>query len=70
MTSRSGTARPPRDLPRGGRFGAWPRCRTRYPNTRRPRKGGRTMRRDPMDLIYLLGMFGPVIVLLFILLAR
>lgn len=31
---------------------------------------GRPMRRDPMDLIYLLGMFGPVIVLLFILLAR
>ncbi|MFJ7250135.1 hypothetical protein ACIQWA_36625 [Kitasatospora sp. NPDC098652] len=31
---------------------------------------GRTMRRDPMDLIYLLGMFGPVIVLLFILLAH
>ncbi|MFE9427783.1 hypothetical protein ACFYNO_33035 [Kitasatospora sp. NPDC006697] len=30
----------------------------------------RPMRRNPMDLIYLLGMFGPVIVLLVILLAH
>ncbi|WP_327071898.1 hypothetical protein [Kitasatospora sp. NBC_01302] len=44
--------------------GATTGTRTRRHERERP------MRRDPMDLIYLLGMFGPVIVLLVILLAH